>query len=74
MWKEQDAWENVSQVTAPVTLLGGWYDFFLPDTLGLYQTLRRDGDMLPGRCLPWQVKYLRPWRSSSGGHPAQSSA
>jgi len=34
--------------------------------------------MLPGRSLPQQVKYLRPWprqpRSSSGGHPARSSA
>ncbi len=39
------------------------------------------GAMLPGRTLPEQVKYLRPWprprsqpRSSSGGHPARSSA
>ena len=32
------------------------------------------GVMLPGRSLPQQVKYLRPWRSSSGGHPARSSA
>jgi putative transposase len=36
------------------------------------------GVMLPGRSLPVQVKYLRPWprqpRRSSGGHPARSSA
>jgi putative transposase len=32
------------------------------------------GDMLPGRSLPEQVKYLRPWRSSPGGHPAGRSA
>ncbi len=32
------------------------------------------GEMLPGRTLPEQVKYLRPGRSSSGGHPACSSA
>jgi putative transposase len=36
------------------------------------------GALLPGRCLPQQVKYLRPWprhrRRSSGGHPARSSA
>jgi putative transposase len=36
------------------------------------------GAMLPGRSLPRQVKYLRPWprqpRSSSGGHPARRSA
>ncbi len=32
------------------------------------------GAMLPDRSLPRQVKYLRPWRSSSGGHPARRSA
>jgi putative transposase len=32
------------------------------------------GAMLPDRPLPQQVKYLRPWRSSSGGHPAGRSA
>ncbi|HEY7342480.1 MAG TPA: transposase [Ktedonobacterales bacterium] len=39
------------------------------------------GEMLPGRSLPTQVKYLRPWqrlrgqpRRSSGGHPARCSA
>jgi putative transposase len=36
--------------------------------------LGQHGAMLPGRSLPQQVKYLRPWRSSSGGHPARSSA
>jgi putative transposase len=41
-------------------------------------SLGQHGAMLPGRSLPVQVKYLRPWprqpRSSSGGHPARSSA
>jgi putative transposase len=37
-------------------------------------SLGQHGAMLPDRCLPQQVKYLRPWRSSSGGHPAHSSA
>jgi putative transposase len=36
------------------------------------------GEMLPGRSLPQQVKYRRPWRKpprrSSGGYPARSSA
>jgi putative transposase len=40
--------------------------------------LSQHGVLLPGRSLPQQVKYLRPWpahpRSSSGGHPARSSA
>jgi putative transposase len=44
-------------------------------------SLGQHGVMLPGRPLPQQVKYLRPWprsrrppRSSSGGHPAHRSA
>ena len=37
-------------------------------------SLGHHGAMLPGRTLPQQVKYLRPWRSSSGGHPARRSA
>jgi putative transposase len=44
-------------------------------------SLGQYGAMLPGRSLPQQVKYLRPWprsrrqpRSSSSGHPARSSA
>jgi putative transposase len=41
-------------------------------------SLGQHGVMLPERSLPQQVKYLRPWprqpRSSSGGHPARSSA
>jgi putative transposase len=41
-------------------------------------SLGQHGSMLPGRTLPQQVKYLRPWprqpRSSSGGHPASRSA
>jgi putative transposase len=32
------------------------------------------GTMLPGRIPPQEIRYLRPWRSSSGGHPARSSA
>jgi putative transposase len=42
--------------------------------------LGQHGAMFPGRSLPMQGKYLRPWRlarhprSSSGGHPARSSA
>jgi putative transposase len=37
-------------------------------------SLGHHGAMLPDHFLPQQVKYLRPWRSSSGGHPARSSA
>jgi putative transposase len=53
------------------------------DTVGALNILAlgQHGAMLPGRSLPQQVTYLRPWlrqrshpRSSSGGHPACSSA
>lgn len=46
-------------------------------------SLGQHGVMLPGRSLPQQVKYRRPWRKSpwhksprrsSGGYPARSSA
>src|SRR6185369_1400389 len=39
------------------------------DTVGAVNILSLGvhGAMLPGRTLPVQVKYLRPWRSSSGG-------
>ena len=40
--------------------------------------LGQHGAMLPGRAVPQHITYLRPWprqpRSSSGGHPARSSA
>ena len=42
-WEPIDYWPAVPQVTAPANLLGGWYDIFLPDTIGLYQTQRRAG-------------------------------
>ncbi len=37
-------------------------------------SLGQHSAMLPDRSLPEQVKYLHPWCSSSGGHPARSSA
>jgi putative CocE/NonD family hydrolase len=56
-WQDQNLWDAVPQVKAPVNLFGGWYDFSLPDMLGLYQTLRRAG----------QNPYLLigPWSHSS---------
>ncbi len=45
-----DAWwtpviftDNIPKVQAPVTLLGGWYDIFLPQTLADYEALRQAG-------------------------------
>jgi len=42
-WKAQDYWNAVPQITTPVSLFSGWYAFFLPDIIGLYQELRRGG-------------------------------
>ena len=42
-WKAQDYWAQVPQVTVPVQLFSGWYDFFLPDVVRLYEELRRAG-------------------------------
>ena len=42
-WAAQNYWARVSQVTVPVQLFSGWYDFFLPDVVRLYEALRRSG-------------------------------
>jgi uncharacterized protein len=56
-WQAQNGWDTVPQVSAPLNLFGGWYDFFLPDTIGLYQTLRRAGHE------PYLL--IGPWAHSS---------
>jgi putative CocE/NonD family hydrolase len=42
-WQAQNGWDAVKRVSAQVQLLGGWYDFFLPDIVKLYSTLRYCG-------------------------------
>lgn len=42
-WQAQNGWDAVKKVSAQIQLLGGWYDFFLPDILQLYSTLRDCG-------------------------------
>lgn len=42
-WKKRDFTATVADVTAPVTLLGGWYDVFLPWELKDYLALRAAG-------------------------------
>lgn len=42
-WSRRDFSATVGDVTAPVTLLGGWYDIFLPWLIKDYQTLRAKG-------------------------------
>jgi putative CocE/NonD family hydrolase len=42
-WKKRDFSGTVGDVTAPVTLLGGWYDVFLPWEIKDYLALRAAG-------------------------------
>jgi putative CocE/NonD family hydrolase len=42
-WKPIDFSDTVGAITAPVHLLGGWYDIFLPHILADYARLRQTG-------------------------------
>lgn len=42
-WKKSDFSESVAEVTAPVNLLSGWYDIFLPWQLKDYAALQQAG-------------------------------
>jgi putative CocE/NonD family hydrolase len=37
------------RLTVPALIIGGWYDYFLPATLGSYQRLRREGGSAQAR-------------------------
>lgn len=58
-WDTQSHWATVSDVRAPAHLLGGWYDIFLTDTIGLYQCLRSAGQN------PYLV--IGPWTHTALG-------
>jgi len=42
-WRHQNHWHRVPGIQAPVQLMGGWFDFFLPDTLRIFTELRKAG-------------------------------
>jgi hypothetical protein len=42
-WKPVDFTDSVAELRAPVNLLGGWYDIFLPFTLADYVRLQKAG-------------------------------
>ena len=42
-WAAMDHSQRVPEITAPVHLVGGWYDFFLPDQLADHRALRDAG-------------------------------
>ncbi|WP_207936189.1 CocE/NonD family hydrolase [Actinomadura sp. KC216] len=59
-WDDRDFSGTVGEVTAPVTLLGGWYDVFLPWQIRDYLALRGAG----------HVPYLTigPWWHTDARH------
>jgi putative CocE/NonD family hydrolase len=58
-WQPADFSASVSAISAPVHLVGGWYDIFLPHTLADYARLREAGR------LPYLT--IGPWTHSHPG-------
>ena len=56
-WASTRHGDAVAEVSAPVHLLGGWYDFFLPHTMRDYRALRNAGKR------PYLT--IGPWHHSS---------
>ncbi|MQA86793.1 MAG: CocE/NonD family hydrolase [Streptosporangiales bacterium] len=58
-WAAMDQRGRMSLLAAPVDLVAGWYDFFLPNTLANYAALREAGR---------RVRLLiGPWTHGAGG-------
>lgn len=53
LWSAMDHSKFVSMIEAPVHLIAGWYDFFLPDQLADYETLRAAGKQPYLTIGPW---------------------
>jgi len=67
-WRRRDHSGNVAQVTAPVSMLGGWYDVFLPWQLRDYGRLRRAGQQPRLTIGPWY--HVDPRQVSAAGADA----
>lgn len=52
-WKTRTFDQNVKDISAPINLLGGWYDIFLPWELHDYRTLRDAGKQPYLTIGPW---------------------
>jgi putative CocE/NonD family hydrolase len=67
-WKDRRFCGTLGEVTAPVSMVGGWYDIFLPLQLGDYAALRQAGQdpyLLIG---PWRhadQQSVQAWLSES---------
>lgn len=63
-WLRRDHSNGVHEVSAPVSLLGGWYDVFLPWQLRDYLELRRAGQQPQLTIGPWYHADPRNVRAS----------
>ncbi|MEE8373868.1 MAG: CocE/NonD family hydrolase [Dehalococcoidia bacterium] len=52
-WRARDHSTSVSQVSVPVCLIGGWYDYYLRGVLATYATLRASGQCPHLTIGPW---------------------
>ena len=53
LWKEAKSYFDVKNVSTPVYLIGGWYDFFLRALLEDYESLRQSGQNPYMTIGPW---------------------
>ena len=59
-WRRQSHRDAIPAITAPISMLTGWYDLFLPWMLGDYATLVAAGNA--------PELTIGPWRHASFGH------
>ncbi len=59
-WRERDHSANVSQINAPVFLIGGWYDIILRCVLDNYATLKAAGKNPYITIGPWTHSQPQP--------------
>jgi uncharacterized protein len=64
-WRQRDHSASVGDVTVPVSLLGGWYDVFLPWQLQDYAQLRAAGRQPQLTIGPWYHADPRQLRAAS---------
>ncbi|WP_433423502.1 CocE/NonD family hydrolase [Microtetraspora malaysiensis] len=66
-WRKRDFSASVGEVTAEVTMTGGWYDVFLPWQLKDYKAMRAAGRQPHLTIGPWYHADLRLGRVASAG-------
>lgn len=52
-WSAADHSHRVADITVPVSLVGGWYDMFLPGQLRDFRTLQDTGRTVRVTIGPW---------------------